>query len=526
MLSRDQAEILEKISNLFSKGLKQVLISAYPGFGKTRLIPYIADILFRQVGIDKVLIFCRSIAEVEEICKFFKEHEVQVRVSSLVGRERLCPFKARTALECAQLRDRGICPLFRSRAQGSFNYHVLNVDDVLLLSREFNTCPYDLSLSLAMQSDIVICTMMYLSNRSLYETILKIMNDKNIGVIVDEAHVVVQGLESYVETSTDISTILGIELENREHIIVKNPRIDIDQIKKRIRPNDENLISILFSDVIYISKRDDRYIIRSLTLSTLLDLIKRAKRVVFLSASLTREFAERFPILRSFSKIFLYRPPKYVENLKIFIVPDFELRESFKYTRRCVDFILSTVRSIIPNLPLVGGIMLLFSSKKFMNFVIDDLVNLLESIDIKYMVYTESESSNDIIDKFKKYSSEDRCILITYTGSPVCEGVNFIGDELISILMFGFPFPEFSYWNNWKFSYMFRNNYFFLGFVYTAISTTIQAIGRCMRDLDTRVKYVFLIDRRFMKYRRYFPSWFPRIRVVRLREIGESFCYL
>jgi len=524
--SQSNGGVLQILEDMLTRGSRRILISAYPGFGKTRLIPNIADVLRRKLNVDKVLIFCRSIAEVEEICRFFKSLQTGLKVSSLVGRERLCPFGASSSNACACLRDRGVCPLSRSRMHGSLSFSVINIEDVVSISRELNVCPYDLALSLALQSNIVVCTVMYLSSRILYENIVRISDGTRFAVIVDEAHALVQGLESSSESSVDLSEILGIDIEPGEHMILRRPKIDIDLLKRKISGESESLLNVLFSDVLYVSRREGRYVLRGLTMSTVLDLIERASATVFLSASLTREFSSRFPLLKKFDKIFITDSPSSIENLKIFIVPDFEFRESFKYTRRCINIVLEIIRRVVPSCPLIGGVMILFSSKRFLNFALSHVEALLQSLDIRYIVYSGDGRSEDVVRDFKHVASEERCVLITYSGSPVCEGVNFVGDELICVLMFGFPFPEFSYWNVWKSSYLFGNLHFLLGFVYTAVSATIQIVGRCMRDLDRRVKHVYLIDRRFLKYRRYFPSWFPKVRVTSLRELSETFADL
>jgi len=519
--------LLRAIAKALHEDRRRILISAYPGFGKTRLIPYIAVLLKDVIGVDKVLILTRSVAEVDELCRFFKESLKNIRAVPLVGRERLCPYGARSSSTCSILRDRGTCPLVRTRSTPCNRHHEsLTVDDVIQLARLYNTCPYDLSISLAMQSDIVVSTITYLSNKALYENLMKIIEDKCIGTIFDEAHAVIQGLESRTDTSIDIEKVLNIELDDGEHIIIKNPRLDIDRIRKNLRVEDENLINILFSDVLYVWKRDHRYVIHGLTISTLQDLLKRSRAVIFLSASITREFANFFPILRDFYKIYIEEPPKYIENLRIFIVPDVEFKESFKYTKRCIKYVIDIIEKVIPSLPLVGGIMILFSSKRFMNHVLRDVESCLRRLEISYIVYNDDVDSREVISSFKEIALSERCVLITYAGSPLCEGVNFIGDELVSIMMFGFPFPEFSYWNMWKTNYLYRDSYFLLGFIYVAISITIQIVGRCMRDLDKRVKNVFLIDKRFLKYRKYFPRWFPKINVVRAGELAETFDYL
>lgn len=46
-----------------------------------------------------------------------------------------------------------------------------------------------------------------------------------------------------------------------------------------------------------------------------------------------------------------------------------------------------------------------------------------------------------------------------------------------------------------------------VSFLFPAISTTTQILGRLLRDLDRHKKVAVLLDGRFYRYRKYMPKW-------------------
>ncbi len=529
-----EAELLERLSNLIKEqGVGRILISAYPGFGKTRLIPKIVDLV--QNDVDKILIFTRSISEIEEICRFFIEFEkyrkINYTVSVLIGREKLCPFKASNIDICAQLRDRGICMLTRLKNLSTFREAECGTIDhrrIIELSRKISTCPYDLSLSIAIQSKVVILTVTYLSNMELYGIVQKILaNSKTYAVVIDEAHTIVTGIELSMEyESRHIQKFVDDVLDDNDEVFVIRPRVNIDVLRQKMNFHSRDVLSALFTDLLYLKRMGNKVIIKTLTISSILDLIRKSRYAILLSASLTEKFKNISILLRDFHKIFIRDTPGYIDNLKVYIVHDVEFNEKFKYTRHSLGLIRKIINAVITNSPLIGGIMILFSSKKFLEYFLEKSRDFLDRINASIFVFN-SDDSYDVIDNFKRTSREDRSILISYVGSSVCEGVNFLGDELVTIVVIGFPFPEFSSWNMNKMKflgkYYCKGKGFLATFIFPAISSTIQIIGRAMRDLDKRIKRMFLVDRRFLRYLKYFPHWISKPHIVSVRELVESF---
>ncbi|MEM4128960.1 MAG: helicase C-terminal domain-containing protein [Thermoproteus sp.] len=99
-------------------------------------------------------------------------------------------------------------------------------------------------------------------------------------------------------------------------------------------------------------------------------------------------------------------------------------------------------------------------------------------------------------------------IVLTYFGSPLAEGLNIDVDAAVLI---GFPLPNIK--DPWLKSKMrligeLGYNGFKYVLLFSAISNSIQAMGRAMRDLEKKEKYIVAVDDRFWRYRWAMPQWF------------------
>ncbi len=66
-------------------------------------------------------------------------------------------------------------------------------------------------------------------------------------------------------------------------------------------------------------------------------------------------------------------------------------------------------------------------------------------------------------------------------------------------------------------------NGFTTTYLFPAISTTTQIIGRLLRDLDRHKKVAVLLDGRFYRYRRYMPKWLmSRMRPMKLLQFLKA----
>ncbi len=520
----------------------KIVISAYPGYGKTRTVPAICQRLLENV--DRVLVLTRSIVEVEQLLRFFQEQSCEVGV--LVGRERLCPLGASSSLECSLLRSDGKCQLYRIRRMGNntkFIGSIRTLDELVNICRKLSLCPYDYACALAAQSRIVLTTVSYLSTSDLVESFLRAtqQSGQRHALVIDEAHAVATGIEHLVvlplehirkiaEAGNEIAKEIA-ELEDGEELVLKRPHVSEDSLRLHVERNRETvkiamtLMTIFRSELVLIKRKGSSVEIRTFNIENILKLVENSEVTILLSASITSKFVNDLPLTKHAKYVEIGDVPEEFSNLKIYIVRGIKFTKSFRTSLRCSKLIKEAARVFMRSTPPIGGCAILFSSREFMLRHVDSLVNVAREFCDDVFVFDESDKTMKYIEKFKRASHEGRVLLITYIGNPAMEGLNFLGDELVSLMIVGFPYPEFSTWNEIKRKYLMKyvKRTFKCTYLFPAISYTIQAVGRVTRDLSMRIKRVVLLDDRFWIFRKYLPSWMCNIRVISFREYIESF---
>ncbi len=519
---------------------RNVLFIAYPGFGKSRSIPYMCDLALSKLNVEKVIVLTRSHAEILQIVQYFRScmPSLVPLLGCVLGRERVCPFRARTSLECALFRSDGVCQLTRVRRE-SAKMLLGDLADLSLLARKLGVCPYDLLIAKSKQSRIVLASYLYLSNMELAKTILNLVDSSSVLLIVDEAHGLLAGLESVSKFPVGIIVkalsrsglgSLVSRLEEGEEVILHSSRIDVDKLRSGVEHNRELvrtvdvLVNLACSDLVAFRRLGSEVEVRSYALTPVMRLLESVKGAIFLTASVPPSLARLSPVTREFRIVLPASQPSLFKNLVVYIVWDVEFTLRFRRSKTAMNIIGNIVSSVIRKLPLVGGVAVVFSSKNFLNMC-TGLIRRAVPRDPVYIASDRSEYEH-VLAEFKSRAREERVVLLTYAGSPLMEGVNFLLDELICLIMIGFPYPEFSAWNEAKRSFLSRytDRAFALTYLLPAISTSIQCVGRVTRDLERRVKYAVLADSRFRRFLGYFPEWIrDRAVLVRLSELDKSF---
>ena len=515
-------KIAEYIIHEVSKSGK-VLFIASPGFGKSRSIPHICRLALCTLGVEKILVLTRSHAEISQLVSFFKEETPDLvnDVGFLLGRERVCPFRARTSLDCSLFRSDGTCQLWRVSTRDVKQVLCLDLDPEDL-ARRLSVCPYDIMLAKSKQSKIIIASYLYLSNMELTRVLYKVLSTENFLLIVDEAHGLLTGLESThrfpiaaLSKSTSMSGLskLMLELDVGEEIIFEPQHLDLDKVKSGVEQGRELVrvidmfLNISCSDLISIRRLEEEIEVRSYTLRSVLRLVDSCRGAVFLTASVSPDIAKFSPVARGFKIVHVRDDYSRFRNLAIYVVHDVEFTFRKRVSKTARRVILEVVNTVLSKLPLVGGVALVFSSREFLNIHLDYITDIL-SREVVYVVQDRVECER-VLESFKASARRERAILITYAGSPLMEGVNYLQDELICVVLLGFPYPEFNTWNEAKKRLLssLTKHSFLVTYLLPAVSTSIQCIGRVTRDLDKRVKFAVLVDSRFRRFLKYFPEW-------------------
>ena len=508
---------------------KVVLLNAYPGFGKTRVAINIAKRWNEEGG--EALIITRSRAEAIQLCEFARQVGIRDRTALLLGRESLCPFNAHDSKQCLLYRLSGLCKV-RTRAPAK-SITTCNPIDV------FNEglCPYELSEALAHQLPIVIATHAYLSGPELYSKLINIMNNWHKPlVIIDESHNVIPGLETSISIGIDelerwalhgnklarriLEKVRGY-VPQREVILVS--KFDIDDLLTGSEAFSDRVIEILThygTDVCAFTYDGKVVRLRCLSLRPIRDLITRSEKALLLTASISRRFSH---IANAISSSLHYvavdsLPREFRENFTVYVINDVEFTHRNRLLKDYLDLVNTVIKFFIESAPPVGGLAVFFPSIEYMDMYINNYSPPIWGIPT--FVLRDSDVAVKLIDGFRESARSTKTVMITYAQNPVGEGVNFLEQELIGVLMVGFPLPQYSQWGFLKARYYKKLGIggFTTAFLFPAISTTVQVLGRLLRDLDRHRKIAVLLDRRYYQYRRFMPRWLA----LSIRAIGLS----
>ncbi len=212
------------------------------------------------------------------------------------------------------------------------------------------------------------------------------------------------------------------------------------------------------------------------------------KDVLMASASITKPFSDIFTNFLSLK--YVNKDNTFFDNLIIDIYPI-----KIRYVNRKKKYIYEHIKDIIMNIfHNYNKIIVFFPNKEI------------------YEYYKLKLKDIPISDK---PLGDIPHVALTYFGSALAEGLNLDVDAAVLV---GFPLPDIK--DRWlaakaRLLQQFGFNGFKYVFLFAAVSNAVQAMGRAMRDLDKREKYIAAIDDRFWKYKWAMPMWFNKLAVLR-----------
>ncbi len=266
--------------------------------------------------------------------------------------------------------------------------------------------------------------------------------------------------------------------------------------------------------------------LRCLSLKPVHDLIVRSQRALLLTASISRRFSY---IMSIYSKPSYYvavdsLPREYRENLSVLSIVDVEFTHRNRLLREYLDIVNRSIKVFIESSPPTGGLAIFFPSIEYLDSYVSQYAPPVWGVPT--FVLKDSSEAVNAIGTFKESARVTKSLIITYAQNPIGEGVNFLEQELVGgVMIIGFPLPQYSQWGFLKSRYYGRLgiNGFTTTYLFPAISTTTQIIGRLLRDLDKHRKVAVLLDGRFYRYRRYMPKWLmSRMRPMKLFQFLKA----
>ena len=516
---------------------------------------------------------------IETLSIIKNKFNLKFNVTDFIGKKHMCivpnislSSQSQFYEYCKDVREKDICEFFVNLKKEKTKLksflreledNILNVEDIISLSKKENFCPFEISCELAKKSNIIIADYYHLLSPKIRENILKRIN-KSLSssiIIFDESHNLPQKsrdlLTSTLSTYTlelaikeanqfkldleDLETIKKIIINLSKKIPFEKTEILIDKkdfdfesytefllnlnlISKEIieekkhsylnflanfllswKGPDEGFVRILKKEIIR-NKSHFSLNYKCLDPSLLTkDIINESYLTISISGTLTP--LEMYKDLLGFSNVnlFQYKNPFPKKNKLNLIIPElttkFTLRSSIMYEKLALK-----CSSLINNIP--GNIIVYFPSYNIRDNINIYLQNLCKKTTfLEYPNLTKEEKSS-LLEKFKSYKDKGSVLLAISSGS-FGEGIDLIGDYLKAVLVVGIPLAKPDLETQALIDYYekkFKKGWDY-AYIYPAIITSIQNSGRCIRS-ETDKGIIIFIDERY-KWNNYLKCFPP-----------------
>lgn len=463
-------ELIEELATKLES--KNVVLEAYPGWGKTRLATILAE------RSDSVVIVTRTHEEMYEILKFSDG-----RLIPLYGKEKLCPMWNRKGEDmsvyryCRAARITGLCKYKYAASHDMIRWFAgrkPRPEEVVEMAKKLGVCPYPSILALAKSKRIV-------TTYGFAFTFKEVLEDKAL-VVFDESHEilnVVLGLvekidDAYVET---LFKALKKDVETRQlaYFIracwrkAKNFKEFVEMLERAPSSHEliDSIINSVYSKKAYWSGKEGYVLLYKPN-----DFRKAGS--LFLTAYLPPFFLNLIPNLE------IVKVPGEVA-VNVIIDADATSRyeerseETYRvYAEKIEDYYVANAANLV-----------VFPSYEFM----ENVKRYLPS----YIL--EKAKPPDAIRELK-----DGDIVFDVAGGRSTEGVN-PSPLLKRVIVAGLPYPP----PTPELNLMSKIYGFDAVYTYLGLLKVVQAVGRLrFRENADAV----LIDRRYANVKQFFPSYF------------------
>jgi Rad3-related DNA helicase len=521
----------------------------------------------------------RSVAE-EAVVKMREKNEgLQLKAITLTAKDKIC-FNPGVGCNPEQCKY----------AKGHFD----RVNDALIdiLSKENNLtreviekyameyeiCPFEYSLDLAIWADCVICDYNYAFDPRVYLKRFFAEGTGDYVFLVDEAHNLVDRAREMFSAQLNKRSFLELKkLMQKKHLSISRAlgklnsyMIDIrkscedGKIVMKDEPKDiypllrkftkeseewllknekseghEELLQLYFDAlafikiaefyderfVTYAEEQNNDFILKIFCLdpSYLLgEAIKRGKAAVFFSATLApiNYYKE---ILGGVEEDYILRLSSPFDREKLCLVVGEEISTKYKYRENSYEYIVSYIDAVFNKRK--GNYLIFFPSYKYMNDVYSRFSERYPEVDVMLQENSMSEEKRESY--LKNFKAEEDAALLGFAvlGGIFSEGIDLKGNRLIGSIIVGVGLPQICLERNIIKDYFQKKNKlgYEYSYMYPGMNKVLQAAGRVIRSEEDR-GVVLLLDERFSSsiYQNMFPKeWFPNIKVRNLKEANE-----
>ena len=607
---RDYQDILLETINGCIADDKDLVAHAPTGLGKTAAS--LAATLSNYLDTKKKVVFLTSMHTQHEIAletikKIRKEHGVKIVGVDVIGKKHLClqpGVKSLSSSEfaeyCRALREDDACEYYNNLKNGKdrsmkskaavselINRSPAGQDEFLSTGDKFDVCPYEISLFMGQESDIIVTDYYYLYHPQIRDTFLtKIdasLND--LILIVDEAHnlpdrvkslasenlsnyalnaaakeAVDHGYNDLEDIFIDLLNILE-HYEERSHdketYVERSDFIDkvnevweyealvttLQDVADDVREEQKSSYVGGLAQFLDAWTKDQPGYARIFTQDhdrqdTFLDLSMSCLDPAQITKTVHDEVDNTVLMSGTLNPVEMYRDilglnPQRTEllNLQSPFPDENRLnmiipKTTTKYTERgpsMYDEIATTLKEISEEVP--GNIAVFLPSYALVNEIRPRMNKIPKTLFTEEQGLSTKEKRR-MINDFKQYKDTGAMLLGVANGN-FAEGIDLPGDLLQAVVVVGLPLAKPDLETQSLIDY-YDEKYdkgWDYGYLYPAFNTVLQSAGRCIRSEDDKGAIIFL-DKRYAwnQYQRCFPpNWDLRVTQLYQRSLKQFF---
>ena len=548
-----------------------LLVQAATGIGKTMAVIFPAVKAMAEGHTSKIFYLtarttARTVAE--KALDELRHNGLRLKSLTLTAKDKICfnPEKECSGETCEFAR--GYYDRLRDALPEIFTQEALGRSVIEATARSHRLCPFELSLTLAVYVDCVICDYNYAFDPRVYLRRFFLDATGDYTFLIDEAHNLVDRSREMFSAELFKRPFLNLRREVQETLprLFKSMGRVNSQMARTLREWDdprseraekeppealyphlrrftklaeewlarnqksayrEELLTLYFAVIAFIRVHqayDDSYMCcyerqaRDLKVKLfcinpsgqLGEALNRCKAAVFFSATMTP--------LSYFKKMFgchaaaVYRQfpsPFASDNLGLFICD--RVSTYFKQRERTAPDVIRTASTLIRRKK--GNYLLYFPSYDYMHLVYEGFMKVCPKVETIRQNSDMSETDRSaFLDRFA-HDNPETLVGFAVLGGIFGEGIDLVGERLSGAMIVGVGLPGISFERD-----LIREYYeatlgagFEFAYMYPGINRVLQAAGRVIRsELDRGV--VLLVDKRFgtARYHALFPlEWRP-----------------
>ncbi len=577
-----QKELIEDISKALETG-SHLVAHAPTGIGKTDAITSVTVPFSLETG--KLIVYLSpKISQHENVVRSIKgimeKYDVRIKTVELVGRQYMCihPLASRLSGEdfyevCKKLREREECPFYVNYYSGEWGWEGLVVTHryALTLGESREICPYEWASGLLKDAQFVIGDFYHIFSPRTGQVILSRLDREleDTVIVVDEAHNLPDRIrkvlsfslrdtfvERAIEEAASVDESVEEILRDLLSFIRELPEgtVEVDLFDSLFNPEEvgEHLEELgkLYLDasgktksyllrvgrVLKYWKEGDtgffRYVYRNKGVSVVKraldpsyvteEIAEKVHSLILVSGTLTppEMYMELLGMERERTMLREYPSPFPRENR--LIVVDTEVTTRFSQRRPSMfRKIGERVSRVIEATP--GNTAVFFPSYDVMR-----AVEPYVQTDRPVLIQEERMGPKETLDLVRKFKEmrDVGAVLMGVAGGSLSEGVDYPGKDLLTVIVVGIPLSDMTPETEALISYYEEKTGrgWMYGYIYPAITRTLQAAGRCIRS-ETDVGAIVLMDERYTwsNYKKAFPKDFIFLKSQQPWELVEEF---